>query len=205
MDTSLIIALLALVVLVVICFLLFRAIRQRKQREHLQDRFGPEYDRAVDEHGGRRQAEQRLAEVADRRDKLEIRELEPAERQRHAQDWMEVQAVFVDDPAAATRDADRLVGRVMRARGYPVDDFDTKADMVAADHPEVAENYRAAHRVGSRADSDTSSTEELRKAFVHYRELFEVLLSDPDANQRDDASDTVDLRGREQTRHSRDL
>jgi hypothetical protein len=207
METATIVILLVLVALAIIAFLVFRAVQARKKREHLQNRFGPEYDRAVDEHGGRRPAEQRLADVAERRDQLEIRELDEAERRRHAEDWTSVQAAFVDAPAAATRDADRLVGRVMRARGYPVDDFETKADMVAIDHPDVVENYRAAHRIGSREEHDGSSTEELRTAFVHYRMLFEELLGDP-ARSRDaerPETETLDLRGRDRTRQSPDL
>jgi hypothetical protein len=65
---------------------------------------------------------------------------------------------------------------VMRDRGYPVDDFETRSQMLAADHPEVVEHYRAAHSVGSR--QDPVDTEDLRQAFVHYRALFELLLDD---------------------------
>jgi hypothetical protein len=107
-----------------------------------------------------------------------------------------VQEAFVDAPDAAVRDADRLVGMVMRDRGYPVDDFDTKADMVAADHPHVAANYRAAHVIAQRSTTgDGSSTEQLRQAFVHYRALFEELLAE---------GDEVDLTDRDRSPQGRD-
>ena len=88
-----------------------------------------------------------------RRDKAEIRELRPEERERYSARWTDVQAAFVDDPVTATRDADDLVGKVMRDRGYPVDDVENRADLVATDHAELAGHYRAAHEVGQRADN----------------------------------------------------
>lgn len=178
MPTELLVVLI-LVVLVAIGLGMFLTMRSRR-RQRLQQRFGPEYDRAVDEHGGQRAAERKLGDVAQRRDKIEVRELEPDERRRYVTQWTSVQAAFVDAPAPAVRDADRLVGAVMRDRGYPVDDFDSKADMVAADHPHIAANYRAAHDIARRSaqSGGAGDTEELRQAFVHYRALFEELLSD---------------------------
>ncbi|MGH8894371.1 MAG: hypothetical protein ACRDWY_13870 [Actinomycetes bacterium] len=182
MDAVSVIVLIALALVALLAAGLILGARRKRASESLKERFGPEYDRAVDEHGGQRAAEKRLGDVADRRDKLDIRALQPAERERYTQQWTGVQAAFVDDPRAATRDADRVVGAVMRERGYPVDDFETKADMMAAGHPEVTEHYRAAHAVGTRGD--TASTEELRQAFVHYRALFDELLTDRDVDIR---------------------
>ena len=182
-SNAVVILVVALVVLAVLVGVaLVAGKRKREQRSAtLQDRFGPEYDRAVADHGDRRTAEQRLADVADRRDKAEIRDLTPAERDHYTRQWMEVQAAFVDAPAAATRDADRLVSAIMRDRGYPVDDFDSddlqgRAGLVAVDHPQVVEHYRAAHAVGSRTEE--VGTEDLRQAFVHYRALFDEMLSE---------------------------
>jgi hypothetical protein len=152
--------------------------RRKKERAELQDRFGPEYDRAVDETGDRKAAEHRLSDVAARRDKAEIRDLTPDERERFTERWTQAQADFVDDPAGAASSADNLVGEVMRERGYPLDDVDDRGDLVAADHAELAHHYRSAHAIGSRARE--ASTEELRQAFVHYRALFTELLGAPD-------------------------
>jgi hypothetical protein len=183
MDTTTMI-ILGLVVLALIVLLFWASARnkarQAEKRDELRERFGPEYDRAVQEHGSEKEAANRLGDVAKTRDKLEIVELSPERRDRYASDWMEVQAAFVDAPDAAVRDADRLVGSVMRDRGYPVDDFDTRHDMVAADHPTIAANYRSAHAIRMRTDEGGAAldTEDLRQAFVHYRLLFAELLAD---------------------------
>jgi hypothetical protein len=175
MTTAIIVIVVVLLVLGALAAVF--AARRKKEREQLRERFGPEYDRAVEESGGRRQAEHRLSDVAARRDKAEIRDLDPQERERYSRQWANVQAAFVDDPPGAARDADVLVGAVMRDRGYPLDDVDDRADLVATDHAELAGHYRAAHEVGQRADDAT--TEELRQAFVHYRALFVELLAEP--------------------------
>jgi hypothetical protein len=173
MSTTGVVVLVVIVVLVIVAIAVLASSRAKKRRtETLQGRFGPEYDRAVDQHGDQRAAESHLADVADRRDQLDIRELTDAERSRYTNRWQEVQADFVDSPGAATQDADRLINDVMRERGYPVDDFDTRADMVAADHPEVVEHYRAAHA----GAGSNPTTEEQRRSFVHYRALFEQLV-----------------------------
>jgi hypothetical protein len=73
-------------------------------------------------------------------------------------------------------DADALVTEVMRERGYPTEDFDDRAALVATDHPDVVQHYRAAHEAHRRhRDGDGADTEDLRQAFVHYRELFATL------------------------------
>lgn len=190
MTTAIIV--IVLVLLAIAAVVVMMRARQAKRSEGLQERFGPEYDRAVESHGDKKAAEQRLAEAADRRDKVEIRSLEPAERERYSQQWTGVQAAFVDQPGTATRDADHLVQSVMRDRGYPVDDFATRAEMLATDHPEVVEHYRAAHAVGSKHES--ADTESLRQAFVHYRALFDLLLHDghgarPDGMNRTEGMD----------------
>jgi hypothetical protein len=173
MNTTGVIILLVVIVLVVLAVAMLMSARAKRRRtESLQGRFGPEYDRAVGEHGDRKAAESHLADVADRRDSLEIRELSRGEQASYTARWQQVQVVFVDSPSSAVHDADRLINDVMRDRGYPVDDFDTRADMVAADHPEVVEHYRAAHAAG---DGDPT-TEEQRRAFQHYRALFDQLV-----------------------------
>ena len=197
MDTTTMIVI-ALVALAVIALLVWASARRKQQqvekREHLRDRFGPEFDREVHEQGSESKAAARLDDVAKTRDKLEIRDLSPTQRERYQADWISVQAAFVDAPESAVRDADRLVGSVMRERGYPVDDFDAKADMVRADHPDIAENYRVAHAIRMRTDEGDGGygTEDLRQAFVHYRMLFDELLGDGPAGVVDARSDLQD-------------
>lgn len=202
MNTTTIVLLVVLVVLALVAAAVILKAQRAKRREQLQERFGPEYERAVEQHGDRRAAEKHLADTAYRRDTLDVRALEPGERARYAERWTGVQAAFVDEPATATQDADRLVQAVMRDRGYPVDDFETRSDLLAADHPQVVEHYRAAHAVGSR--SGAADTEELRQAFVHYRALFEVLLDEGrDRDRSPERPDEVDLRAAGRTEHTR--
>jgi hypothetical protein len=187
-----VVILIVLVLLVAAALAAFLVNRRKREREALRERFGPEYDRAVEERGDRREAEHHLSDVASRRDQAEVRELGPEERERYSGRWTDVQAAFVDDPVAATRDADDLVGKVMRLRGYPLDEVENRADLVATDHAELAGHYRAAHDVGRRASD--ASTEELRQAFVHYRAVFVELLAEPAGRH-----EVVDLPERERT------
>jgi hypothetical protein len=147
-----------------------------RRTEHLQQRFGPEYERALETHHDQREAERELEERAERVEHLNIRPLEADERDRFASRWQSVQAQFVDDPASATEDADQLVGEVMATRGYPVGDFEQRAADVSVHHPGVVEHYRAAHAIAMRNARGDSDTEQLRQALMHYRALFDDLL-----------------------------
>ena len=184
MNTGVIIAILVvLVVLAVVAVLLSR----RRRTERLQQQFGPEYERTVSKSGDRRAAEAELAERTQRRRELTIVPLDPAAHTRYQQEWRTTQAKFVDDPTGATREADTLVSRLMRDRGYPVDDdFEQQAAVVSVDHPQVAEDYRAAHAVHHSNEQGQASTDDLREAFVHYRSLFAQLL-DVDGDERKEA------------------
>jgi len=126
---------------------------RRRHRAALEQRFGPEYERQVQTRG-ERDAVVHLSEVADRRDQLTIRPLEPAARDRYTRRWEAVQAEFVNQPGSALDEADRLVTDVMRDRGYPVEDFSERAELVAADYPQVVASCRAAH-AARQSDTDT--------------------------------------------------
>jgi hypothetical protein len=167
------------IVVVVIVLAIVGLVMTAKQRRHsLQERFGPEYDRSVETAGGRRQAERELRDKAARRDQLDIRPLSAEARERYADEWALVQEGFVDEPGDSVDQADALVVRVMRERGYPVDDFETRTDMAAVDHPDVVEHYRAAHKIRTANRTGDADTEALRVAVVHYRWLFDALLLD---------------------------
>jgi predicted nucleic acid-binding protein len=164
-------------VVVVIAVALFAADRRRSQQ--LEEKFGPEYGRAVRERGDRRAAESELREREQVRDRLEITPLSDRQRERYGREWEEVQSAFVDNPSSAVADADRLVAEVMRERGYPVDDFEQQAAVVSVDHPDVVANYREGHAIYLRCDRGEASTEDLRQALQHYRALFDDLLESP--------------------------
>jgi hypothetical protein len=175
---------LIIVVLLAVALALWLAARKKKT-DHLQDRFGPEYERTVTASGSRRDAEADLAEREKRRSELAIRPLAPASRERYITSWRDTQARFVDDPAAALSDADRLVQGVMAERGYPVDNFDQRAADISVDHPQVVENYRAGHGISLATEHGEASTEDMRQAMVHYRALFEELLETHESNSSD--------------------
>jgi FtsZ-interacting cell division protein ZipA len=178
-DTGIIILIVVAVVLLLVGGLVAARLGAGKRRsKQLRDRFGPEYDRAVDQHGGRKEAEEKLTERQERREGLDIRSLEPDKQQRFAVEWRRVQGRFVDAPQEAVRESDHLVKEVMRQRGYPIEDFERRADDISVDHPHVVENYRSAGQIAERNERGETSTEELRQALVHYRALFEELLGE---------------------------
>jgi hypothetical protein len=176
--------LIAIIVVVVLLVVAAAVLIPRMRTQRLQQQFGPEYERTVSRAGDRRSAEEDLADRTKRRRELTIVPLEPAAQERYRQEWLATQNTFVDDPAGATRQADELVTRVMRDRGYPVeDDFERQAADVSVDHPQVAENYRAAHTVFQTHERGLAGTDDLRQAFVHYRSLFAELLDGDDRKE----------------------
>jgi len=142
----------------------------------LRSRFGPEYENAVHEYGDRTRAEQALEKRAERTEKYNMRSLTKEEQQHFNDEWRGAQARFVDDPPAAIHDADHLVCEVMRLRGYPMADFDRRAEDLSVDHPAVVRTYRAAHAIAVTEKDGHATTEDLRRAMVFYRELFDELL-----------------------------
>src|SRR5215212_1973292 len=149
--------------------------RQRRSAR-LRQRFGPEYDRAVEQRRDARAAEAALEARARRVKKLHIKPLTPADAAAFGTAWKKIQAQFVDDPKGAVTSADRLIGEVMSARGYPLDDFEQRADDLSVDHPTVVTNYRAAREIAIRHARGQASTEDLRQAMVFHRSLFDELL-----------------------------
>jgi len=156
---------------------------QKKQSQRLQQRFGPEYKRAIDQLGSRTKAESELKEREKRVERLHIVPLAPSEAARFSQAWKAVQSRFVDNPKNAVVEADKLVRELMQKRGYPVGDFERRAADISVDHPNVVENYRVAQAIAMRAERGGADTEELRKAVVHYRALFAELLEVQEAKQ----------------------
>jgi hypothetical protein len=175
MDNTLLIVLVLIVLAVAVGAVAWTTM-QRRRTEELRERFGPEYDHAVQELGDQHQAEAELQARQKRVERLAIQPLEPAQRDRFIDAWRATQAQFVDEPTAAITEADRLVAEVMRARGYPVGDFEQRAADISVDHPDVLEHYRAAHTTALANQGGQADTEELRQAMVHYRALFEDLL-----------------------------
>ncbi|HZP30548.1 MAG TPA: hypothetical protein VFC99_16470 [Acidimicrobiia bacterium] len=157
------------------------AVIGRRRRAHLRERFGPEYDRTVDTAERRRDAERALRDREARHDRLELRPLAPASRERYRQRWASLQSEFVDRPQVAVADADSIVTGVMRDRGYPVENFDSNAELLSVEHGRVIDEYRKGHDVYVKTVEGRASTEDLRQAVVSYRTLFEELIREDDA------------------------
>jgi len=173
------IVLVAVAILVIAVLAWLYARKRRSTTANLRKKFGPEYDRAVLLHGAGRKAESKLEDREKRVEKLNLRDLDPLEHERFSKQWASVQSRFVDSPKGAVAEADDLVSSLMKARGYPVSDFEQRAADISVDHPRVVENYRSAHEIALRVGKDAATTEDLRTAMIHYRSLFEELVQAP--------------------------
>jgi hypothetical protein len=149
---------------------------RRKQSDRLHEHFGPEYDRTVNELGSRTKGESELKAREKRVERLEILPLAPSEAARFTEAWQALQGRFVDNPKGVVVQAEQLVRELMEKRGYPMGDFERRAGDISVDHPDVVANYRSAQAIALRDQKGTADTEELRKAVVHYRALFDELL-----------------------------
>lgn len=158
---------------------------QRRRSQQMRAHYGAEYIAAVDELGDRRRAEAALKRREKRVEAFHVRPLTPQEADRFASRWRRVQAEFVDDPRSSIGDADDLLGEVMRARGYPVSDFEQRADDLSVEHPKLVAHYRVAHEVAVRHARGEADTEDLRRAMIHYRDLFAELVEPPAADGRE--------------------
>lgn len=173
-NTLIAVIVVAAVVVIALTALLWALARRR----HLRERFGPEYERTVEEQGGRIAAERDLRAREERHDSLDIKELPAERRDAYAAEWSGVQQQFVDEPDGSVARADELVTRLMGERGYPTEGYSGQVRDLSVEHGRTLEEYRAAHAVKVRSGAGEATTEELRGAMVHYRALFEELLSD---------------------------
>ena len=178
-EKTIIILAVVIVALIVIAWVIAR----KRRTETLRRRFGPEYERTVREEGPGK-AETVLLQRKQRVEKFSIRALSASERERFISEWRSVQSRFVDDPKGAVTDADKLVIRLMQARGYPMSDFEQRAADISVDHPQVVDNYRAAHEIALRHSRGEATTEDLRNAMLYYRSLFDDLLQTRSVDQR---------------------
>jgi FtsZ-interacting cell division protein ZipA len=198
----------AAVAAVVFLAVLWSATRARRTRS-LQDRFGREYDRTVEHLGDKGEAEWELREREKRHEQLDLRPLSQEQRDAYVAQWQTTQGRFVDDPKGAVAEADRLVQRVMKDRGYPVDDFEQRVADVSVEHPELVEKYRTAHGVAQASERGEASTEDLRHSVRHYRALFVELLEIRDEGAIENVDDVAsrgddeDVREREPARVQR--
>ncbi|MBB3991088.1 hypothetical protein [Croceicoccus naphthovorans] len=179
-----------IVAVVVIALLVIWYMMARRRTANLRNRFGDEYDRTVDHVGHTGKAEAALEERERRVAQLDIRPLTAAERDTFSHEWHDIKAVFVESPAEAVLHADRMLPKVMKAKGFPMGDFDRRYEDLTVDHGEVARHYRAGRDLAERQNRGEASTEDLRQAMIHYEALFDELVADVaddrDLDRRDD-------------------
>lgn len=191
-----------IVVIVVVAVAVLGAViwlvTQEMQRKRLQQRFGPEYDRTVEESDNPRAAQRELAERERRHKELDIHPLSASERERYAREWAQVQEKFVDEPSSAVADADRLLVALMGERGYPTEGYEQQVADLSVRHAKTLEHYRAAHTTQQK--SDGASTEDLRDAMVRYRTVFEDLLTDGADDEHHDRRNGHDRNGHDRDR-----
>jgi hypothetical protein len=177
-----------IVVIVVVAVAVLGAViwlvTKEMQRKRLQQRFGPEYDRTVEEKDSPRAAQRELAERERRHKELDIRPLSATARERYTREWAQTQEKFVDHPADAVAEADRLLVSLMAERGYPTEGYEQQVADLSVRHAKTLEHYRAAH--ATQHERTGASTEDLRDAMVHYRTVFEDLLTDGADDERRD-------------------
>ena len=173
------------VIIVIVVVLAAGAAWMAMRRRNLQQRFGPEYDRVVEERESRTAGERELRERERRHAELELKPLSEESRHQYADSWEEIQARFVDQPNEAVGAADDLVTRLIAERGYPTGDYDDQVAHLSVEHARTLEHYRDAHDINLRNERGEASTEQLRQALVHYRALFSDLLDRPDGSRSD--------------------
>jgi hypothetical protein len=144
----------------------------------LRRRFGPEYDRLAEERGDPKAVEHELAERVRARDELTLRPLEQDERERYTRAWTGVQERFVDDPRGAAAQADQVIAGLLTALGYPSQDPARQLDLASVDHARALADYRKARALmdGAAGTDAAAPTEDLRKAVLYYRVMFDDLL-----------------------------
>lgn len=184
-------AIVAIVVVVIVVAAILIAVAAANRRRRLREKFGPEYDRAVTEHGSRREAEAELAERERHVRELDLRPLSPSARSQYQSEWTAVQEQFVDAPQAAVTGAQTLVSAVMEARGYPTEPYDQTLADLSVEHASTLDHFRAAHDISQNAAAGTASTEDLRQAMIHYRALFAELLGEPAVPAAETAGETA--------------
>ncbi len=174
--TIVIIVVLAVIVVAALAFGAWQFV-QRRRTQQLQDRFGPEYDRAVDQYGSK--ADSVLADRQKKVEQYDIRPLSADDRSRFTEEWDVIQRQFVDDPSGAVEGADRVIRDVMTTVGYPAGAFDQREEAASVQYPDVVQNYRRAHQISQAKEDGDVSTEDLRGAMVLYRSLFTRLVGTP--------------------------
>jgi len=100
------------------------------------------------------------------------------DRQEWESEWAALEPLVVDSPAEALPELDRLVGRMLVERGYPLEEGEVERTAEKGIDPEVLAGYRAGHDIATRAEhGDDVGPSEVGQAVGLFRELYEHLLA----------------------------
>jgi ABC-type transport system involved in cytochrome bd biosynthesis fused ATPase/permease subunit len=164
------VALLALVILTA-----WASRRRAKRTKRLKTQFKSEYDRTVDERR-RRKAEEELERRMERRQEVDLIELDEAEAEDIHDQMADLQRTFVDGPESSARGMTQLVGRIAISRGYVATD-EGLLDLVSVDHPEQVAALRRALSLMDQVKG-LARTEASRQVFQDAKILAERLLAE---------------------------
>jgi len=164
-------------IVVIVGIVIFGVIEYDRRRKRAA--YGPEFDALVEQEGSPRAADRELNRRRHAYAKLELRPLGGEERERYNQDWHQVQESFVDDPAGALKDAEELVVRLARFRGYPGGDGQDLLELLSVPHASAVSGYREATEIRQMTQDEAQdpSTEDMRRAFQKYAALFDEMLA----------------------------
>ena len=177
-TTEIVLLVVAIVVVLLIVAAVLAAARKKKRTQELRGTFGDEYDRTVETSDKRRDAERELAARKEEHDRLDIRPLSSASRQRYLTAWDGVQNRFVDNPVLALSEADALLTQLLDERGFPTGDSRESERMLSVEHGRVLEGFRAGHAIEQANTSNRADTEQVRQGMLHFRQVFEELVSE---------------------------
>jgi len=114
---------------------------------------------------------------------LTVGALPASARLRYLDAWEALQKRFDVEPEAVIRESDRLVQTIMRERGYPTGDFGRVDALLAADQARLLDDYRFAHRISVKAETDAVSENDARRAVAAFGAVFEALLALPESER----------------------
>lgn len=102
--------------------------------------------------------------------------LEPGlDRHEWETEWQALEPLVVDSPAESLPEVDDLIGRMMVARGFPLDE----EVALEASEPEIVAEFLEARRIARLADAgETVDPGDIGAAITGYRNLYEYLLTD---------------------------
>jgi hypothetical protein len=172
----------AAVVTALIIIAILAAAARRTRTARLRDTFGSEYDQLANELGRSRAEEELRTRVAEAKT-IRTHPLSAAEKERFQVEWKRIESHFVDRPAMAVSEADELIDQILRAEGYPPGDYRRHLAHFSTRHPRLAEHYRAGHAVMIDHEPGKTTTEELRRAMLHFRALLDELLGPGDVSR----------------------